>query len=74
MSREFEMSEADHCILLEACKPVPLIAINCGRGPSQQEHANDAWRALGDRMGFDWLTVKPSPKGPRFFIAMEKET
>ena len=41
-------------------------------GPSQQENANRAWEALGDELGFQHMTVEPSRKGDRFFIAEPK--
>lgn len=68
--REFEMTESDLNDLYEACKPV-LYMVFCGRLPrSQQDNANDAWCALGRKMGFNGLTVKPSGKGDRFFTAV----
>lgn len=70
MRREFEMTEADLHILLDACKPVPYMIIGGMPPPSQQERANHAWKDLGRRMGFDWLTVQPiTGKGERFFSA-----
>jgi hypothetical protein len=69
--REFEMTKADLDELLEAMKPVPLIMLQCGTPPSQQERANDAWRRLGERMGFQHMTVRPVGKGDRFFSAEE---
>lgn len=68
--REFEMTEADLKGLLEACRSVPMIALQCGEPPSPQESANRAWCALGDRMGFDGMSVEPSSKGQRFFTAI----
>jgi hypothetical protein len=70
--REFEMTDADLKGLLEACRSVPLIALQCGMPSSPQENANRAWCALGDRMGFDGMTVEPSSKGQRFFTAVVK--
>lgn len=37
---------------------------------SQQERANEAWKKLGDRMGFDFMTVEPTRKGDRIFTAI----
>lgn len=68
--REFEMSPDDLKGLLEACRSVPLIALQCGMPSSPQENTNRAWRALGERMGFDGMTVEPSTKGQRFFTAI----
>jgi hypothetical protein len=67
--KEFEMSEADHAALLEACRPVPYLVFG-GVGPeSQQDRANRAWARLGDKMGFAAMTVEPSSKGQRWFTA-----
>lgn len=67
--REYEMSEADLAALLDASKPVPLIATHCGPISTPQERANRAWQQLGHKMGFDHMTAKPSSKGQRFFTA-----
>lgn len=72
--REFEMSQEQLDKILEACKPVPYIAIQCGTPPSPQENANYAWAKLGREMGFDAMTVKPSKGGDRFFSAELSET
>lgn len=72
--KEFEMSQEDLAKLIEACQPVQLIALQCGMPASPQENANRAWCALGERMGFDGMTVEPSRKGNRFFTAVAKET
>ena len=67
---EYEMTEADLAKILDACKPVPLIALNAGMPSRPQENANRAWRALGHKMGFNYLTVRPvNGKGDRFFTA-----
>jgi hypothetical protein len=73
MRKEFEMSEGDMKELLEACRPVPMIMLQCGNPPSQQENANRAWCRLGDKMGFDGMTVEPTGKGDRFFTAEARE-
>ncbi len=66
---DFEMTQKQLSKILEACKPVPMIAIHCGNPTSPQEKANIAWQALGEEMGFDHMTVKPTGKGDRFFSA-----
>lgn len=72
---EYEMTEADLVELMEAFKPVPMIMLQCGNPPSQQENANRAWAALGQKMGFDEDTVRPiEGKGNRFFSAVPSET
>lgn len=65
------MMQEDLDTLLEACKPVPMIALQCGTPASPQSNANDAWKVLGEKMGFDHMTVVPSSKGRRFFRAEE---
>lgn len=67
--QEYEMTEAQLADLLEASKSTPLIVLQAGMPASPQERANNAWRSLGHNMGFNYLTVKPSPKGQRFFTA-----
>jgi len=69
------MTEEDMKNILDACKPIPYMIIGGQLPPSQQENANRAWQALGERMGFDYKTVKPNPnKGYRFFSAVPLET
>lgn len=69
MRKDFEMSESDLQALLVAMKPSPAIMLQCGPLRSVQESANDAWIALGKKMGFDGMTVRPNGKGDRFFSA-----
>ena len=66
------MSEDDLSALLKACTPVPLIMLQCGMPPSPQQRANDAWEALGKKMGFDHMTVEPTGRGDRLFRAEPK--
>lgn len=71
---EYEMTEDDLKTLMDSMKPVPMIMLQCGTPPSQQENANRAWQALGAKMGFDWETVKPvHGKGQRIFSAVPSE-
>ena len=71
MRSNFEMSESDLSTLLSAMQPVPMIALQCGAPRSAQENANAAWKELGQRLGFDHMTVRPNGKGDRFFSAEE---
>lgn len=68
------MTEEDLRKILDACKPVPMIMLQCGAPSSPQENANRAWAELGERMGFDYMTVQPTGKGDRFFTAVPSET
>ena len=71
----YEMTEEDLKEILDACKPVPMIMLQCGNPSSPQENANRAWRQLGEKMGFDSDTVQPiAGKGNRFFSAVPSET
>ena len=70
----YEMTEADLKKILDACKPVPTIMLQCGKPSSPQENANRAWAELGERMGFDAMTVQLiEGKSHRFFTAVPTE-
>ena len=69
MRTNYEMTDSDLAALLEAMKPVPMTMLQCGTPRSVQENANAAWARLGERMGFDPMTVRPTGKGDRFFSA-----
>lgn len=70
----YEMTEADLQAILDACKPTVAIMVGGYSPPSQQENANSAWRKLGEKMGFDHMTVQPiAGKGSRFFSAVPTE-
>ena len=69
MRTNYEMTEADLATLIEASRPVPMIALQCGTPRSAQDNANAAWATLGARMGFDPMTVQPIGRGYRFFSA-----
>ena len=75
MRKQFEMTEDDLKELLEHMQPVPMIAIHLGPTPSVQDNANRAWCRLGEAMGFDGMTVKPTGRGDRVFTAevMDRE-
>lgn len=69
--REFEMSPEELGEIFAACRPVPAMYLSGGQlmGNSIQENANAAWARLGKKLGFKHMTVRPSPKGERFFMA-----
>lgn len=68
MRQEYEMTPDDAQELVEVSRPNP------GQPWTAQENANKAWAELGKRMLFDWTTVKPSAKGPLFFLAVPSPT
>lgn len=71
----YEMTQADLDIILAACVPTRVMMIGGSTGSSPQENANRAWAALGEKMGFDHMTVRPEPgMGHRFFTAIPSET
>ena len=67
--KDFEMTQEQLDAIMAACKPVPMIMLQCGTPKSPQENANIAWEKLGKELGFDYMTVKPNKKGDRFFSA-----
>jgi hypothetical protein len=73
MRKNYEMTQEQLDKLLKACEQVPLVAVHCGPAPSQQELANIAWEALGNEMGFDFMTVRPiRGEDNKHFSAEEK--
>lgn len=68
--KRFTMTQADYDAILEACRPVPAIALQCGMPASPQENANAAWARLGEAMGFHWQTVLPVHGSPLAFTAI----
>ena len=73
MKKEFKLSKKQLEELLGACEPVPYMVFG-GRPPaSPQERANAAWRSLGEKLGFDYMTVCPvQGKGEEYFTAETK--
>jgi len=72
---EYEMTGEDLEKILDACRPVPMIMIGNYIPASPQENSNTAWKILGEKMGFDYMTVRPVPgKDQKFFTAVPDET
>jgi len=72
--KQYEMTATDLEKIMDACKPVPLIMLQCrGTPTSAQSNANSAWEELGYRMGFDFMTVKPFGNDPKTFTAQPKD-
>lgn len=70
----FEMTEEDLAKILDASKRVPYMVFGGMEPISPQENANRAWRELGERMGFDFMSVRPEPaRGDRWFTAEAKD-
>jgi len=72
---EYKTTKEDFNKLLDASKPTPAMIIGGCCLSSPQENANEAWAALGKKMGFDYQTVKPiEGKSSNFFSAIPTET
>ena len=70
--KEFEMSKEQMEELLDCSKPVPYMIFGGMAPPGPQEKANAFWKALGELMGFDFMTVAPLiGKPPEHFSAVE---
>jgi hypothetical protein len=66
----FEMSDDDFEQLLKASRPTRCMKIGNYYPPTPQEIANRAWAALGKKMGFHYMTVRPiSGKSDQHFTA-----
>lgn len=71
----YEMTKDDHAALLDACKSTPVMLIGGTTSRTPQENANAAWHRLGEKMGFNYMTVQPDPaRGERFFTAIPLES
>ncbi len=71
--KEYQMTDEQFERILSASKPVPYIVIGGVPPRSPQEIANTVWEALGEELGFQFMTVKPSEQGDKFFWAEPKE-
>lgn len=72
MRREYVLTSDQLMKLIEASRPTPVMFLSGGVPifDSPQENANRAWRALGEEMGFQYLTARPIPgKSAHFFTA-----
>jgi len=70
MRKEFKMTDKQHKKIMDACKSVPYMVFGGVQPRSPQENVNDAWRVLGDKLGFEHMTVEPvQGKGGKFFTA-----
>lgn len=70
MRREFKMSDEDLELIREASRPVPLIMLQAGMPLTPQQNANNAWSALGRKMGFKTYTAGPvEGKSEHYFMA-----
>jgi hypothetical protein len=68
--KQFEMTEEQLTTLMDACRPVAMIMLQCGTPSSPQQNANAAWASLGTEMGFKPMTVQPSGGNNRVFTAI----
>lgn len=73
MRKEFQLTEEQYQGLMAASRPVLAIALQAGMPASPQATANAWWKKLGEELGFDYMTARPSPRGARFFTAEVEE-
>ena len=67
----YQMTEEDKRDMIDACKGMPLMELGGYPVQSPSQRAREAWKLLGEKMGFDYKTVKPRiGKGERFFTAI----
>ena len=66
----YTMTAEQESKLLDACQAVRVMKIGSYVPSSPQENANRAWQALGDELGFDGMTVRPSGSNQRQFTAI----
>lgn len=71
MRRKYTMTQKQYDDVLAACKPVPLIMLQCGMPRSPQENANAAWCRLGRELGFDGMSVEPTSSSTPLVITAE---
>lgn len=66
----YELTQEQLDKLLDACSPVPMVAIHCGEQKGPMENVRVAWMRLGKELGFDYMTAEPTGQGDRFFTAI----
>lgn len=67
MLKEFRLTDEEWAEM-KAIANTPLIMIG-GTTTNPQEAANAFWRKLGERYGFDPMSVQPKGRDPRDYIA-----
>lgn len=74
MKQEFEMTQQEMDDILAVNKnQMPVMKIgNVITGMDLQEKINAYWKGLGNKYGFNHMTVEPSSKGKLFFLAETK--
>ena len=71
MRKEYYLNDEDYEFILNACQPSRYMIIGNYMPKSPQENANEAWKILGNKYGFDSMSVLPCDKGARYFTAEE---
>lgn len=67
---KYELTADQYSRLMEASKPVTLIAIQCGPVSTPRENAERIWRDVAAEHGCIFDTIQPShADGPHFFRA-----
>lgn len=71
--QQYEMTAEDLERLLEASRPVPYMVFGGVEPPSPYEAAMAVWRRLGERMGFDPMSVEPVTGQPQTVFTAEPQ-
>ena len=69
-TKEFQLSETDYNLLMDASKPVPYMIVGGFEPTSPRQKAEEQWKRIGKEMGFKWETARPvRGKSDIFFTA-----
>ena len=64
--QRYEMTDDEFADIVAASQPTAAVSFGGVEMPTARQNANMAWRALGDKLGFDWATVTPpAPDDPQ---------
>jgi len=68
---KYELTDAQYERLMDASKPVAMIALQCGTPSSPRENANRVWQEVAREHGVRFDTIGPCyGLGPKFFDAL----
>jgi hypothetical protein len=65
----YDLTDEQFEAIMQASRPVPMIALQCGAPSSPQENANRAWRKIAAEVGCRFETIQPYPGEARSFVA-----
>lgn len=71
---QYEMTEEQHRLILDASQPVMCIMIGGKFPKGPQENANQAWQQLSTELDFNYMTVKAIEGESDYFFEAESCT